>query len=130
MKHGDSHVDPVQALIDHAEHLNAIDRPGSSPTVNYDFMSGGLVWSDETNQTTPAVVICALRYLVAYRTSLMLNEPREELASFWDRGLSLFPQWVGFRPDRRQPTPELLRIYRRGDTSLRWCLRTLDRELE
>jgi hypothetical protein len=58
----------------------------------------------------------------------MLGAPREELAEFWQYGLKHFPQWVGFRPERREPTPELLETYRRGDVSLRKCLRDLERE--
>jgi len=92
-------------------------------------MSGALVWSDETNSKTPVEVIWALRGLFAYRTSLMLNRPRDELAPMWDLGVSLFPKWVGFRPERRQATAKLLQIYRRGDVSLRKCLRDIDREI-
>jgi hypothetical protein len=122
------HFDPVQTLTDHAEHLNAICSPAWWPKVFYEIMSGGLIWSDETNRQTPVEVIWALRILVAYRTSLMLNHPREELKPMWDLGLSLFPKWVGFRPERRQATPRLLQIYRRGDVRLRKCLKDLERE--
>ena len=126
----DRHFDPVQTLTDHAEHLNAICSPAWWPKVFYEIMSGALIWSDETNRKTPVEVIWALRWIVAYRTSLMLNEPREELKPMWDLGLSLFPKWVGFRPERRQATPELLQIYRRGNVSLRKCLRDMEREMD
>ena len=92
-------------------------------------MSGALIWSDETNDETPVEVIWALRLVVAYRTSLMLYEPREEFKPIWDFALTLFPKWVGFQPDRRIPTPHLLQIYRRGDVSLRTCLRDMEREM-
>jgi hypothetical protein len=129
MSDGGRNFDPVQALIQHAEHLNAICSPGWWRRASYEIMSGALVWSDETNRRTPIEVVWALRLIVAYRTSLMLNKPQEELKPVWDLGLSLFPNWVGFRPERRQPTPQLLRIYRRGDVSLRKCLRDLEREM-
>jgi hypothetical protein len=122
--------DPVQTLAKHAEHLNAISSPGPRPKVSYEIMSGALIWSDETNSKTPGTVMEALRYVVAYRTSLMLGKPREVLKPIWEHALTLFPNWVGFRPERRQPTPELLRIYRRGDVSLRKCLRKIEREME
>jgi hypothetical protein len=64
---------------------------------------------------TATDVIWALRFLWAYRTSLMLNQPRAELAEYWQFGLAHFPRWVGFRPGRRQPTPRLLAIYHRGE---------------
>jgi hypothetical protein len=121
--------DPYRTLDEYADHLNGIHWPRSGFPF-YDVMSGGLVWTDETRRffrRTPTEVIWALRALWAYRTSLMLNEPREELAGFWQYGLARFPRWVGFRPQRRKPTPKLLEIYRRGDMSLRKCLRDLKR---
>ncbi len=90
-------------------------------------MSGGLVWTDETNKATPIEVIWALRFLVAYRTGLMLNKPREELKPLWEHALTLFPHWVGFRSDRREAAPDLLEIYKRGSISVRKCLRDIER---
>lgn len=121
--------DPIQTLTRHAEHLNTISSPGWWPRVFYEILSGALIWSDETNRKTPYAVHCALRPIVAYRTSLMLNKPQEEFKPIWDIGLSLFPKWVGFRPERRQATPKLLQIYRRGDICVRKCLRDIEREM-
>jgi hypothetical protein len=126
----DRSFDPFQTLIDHAEHLNAICSPAWWPKVFYEIMSGALIWSDETNSKTPVEVIWALRFVVAYRTSLMLNKPREELKPMWDHALSLFPKWVGFRPERRRATPKLLQVYRSGDVGLRKCLRDMEREMD
>jgi hypothetical protein len=86
-------------------------------------MSGALIWSDEVEDGFPCDLIVALRPIFAYRTSLMKNKPREEFRPIWDRCLKLFPNWVGFRPKRRQPTPQLLRVFREGDVGLRKCLR-------
>jgi hypothetical protein len=130
MSDQDDHCDPVRRLTDHAEHLNAICSPALSPKIAYEIMSGALIWSDETNRDTPVEVIGALRFIFAYRTSLMLNKPREELKPMWELGLSLFPNWVGFRPERRQATPDLLQIYRRGHVSLMKCLRNIEREMD
>src|SRR5688572_22563923 len=122
--------DPYRTLDEYADHLNRIRwRRFGFPF--YDLMSGGLVWTDETRhllRRTPTEVIWALRALWAYRTSLMLDNPREELAEYWRFGLSRFPRWVGFRPARRRATPRLLEIYRRGDVSVRKCLRDSERE--
>ena len=117
-------------LRDHAGHLNSISRPKLFKRVFYELMSGALVWTDETNRRTPWEVINALRVIVAYRTSLMLDDPREEFAEMWEESLKLFPNWVGFRPERRTPTQRLMAIYRRGDISSSKCLRDLEREIE
>jgi hypothetical protein len=122
--------DPFQVLAEHAKHLNAISTPEPGAEVWYEIWSGALRWSDETNSKTPVEVFGALNFIVAYRTSLMLGKPREVLKPVWEHALTLFPNWVGFRPERRQPTPELLKIYRRGDVSLRKCLRKIEREME
>ena len=57
----------------------------------------------------------------------MPGPPRDELAEYWHFGLSRFPHWVGFRPERRTATPRLRRIYRRRDVSVRKCLRDIER---
>jgi hypothetical protein len=121
--------DPYRTLDEYADHLNRIRWPRFGLPF-YDLMSGGLVWTDETRhlfERTPTETIWALRALWAYRTSLMLGNPREELAAYWRFGLSRFPRWVGFRPARRRATARLLEIYRRGDVSLRKCLRDSER---
>src|SRR5258706_16482689 len=100
---------PYRTLNEYSVYLNGI-RGARFGLPIYDLMSGGLVWMDETRRSfrrTPTEVIWALRALWAYRTSLMLNEPREELAEFWRYGLAHFPRWVGFCPQRRKPTPKL-----------------------
>lgn len=126
VSHNGAKFDPVKTLTNHASEMNRIRRAALWPRVSYEAMSGALIWSDETKDDTPTEVIWALRAIWAYRTSLMLDDPREELKPYWDLGLEQFPRWVGFRPRRRKATPRLLSIHRRGDVSLRWCLRDLD----
>ena|ERR1700722_13233046 len=125
----DDSFDLYRELAAHAAHLNGINRPRLLGLPYYEIMSGALIWTDETNWRTPVEVKWALRTLWAFRTSLMLKQPREELREFWEFGLRKFPQWLGFRPDRRRVTARLLSIYRRGDTSFRKCLRDLEREM-
>jgi hypothetical protein len=118
--------DPFRVLSEHAAHLNGITAADRTQPPFYELMSGALVWRDETRPNTPTEVIWALRFLCAYRTSLMLGEPRAELATIWEHSVSLFPKWVGFLPERRASDPELLAIYRRGNLGLRKCLRDME----
>jgi hypothetical protein len=122
--------DLYRALTENAERLNAASTPAPAPRVFYEIMSGSLVWSDEMPKEMPGQGISALRFLFAYRTGLIRNKPRDEFKAVWDLALALFPNWVGFRSERRQATPELLRIYRRGAASLRKCLRDLERRMD
>jgi hypothetical protein len=129
MPNDNAHRDVLSWLTEYARQLDAIDTPDPNATVFYEIMSGALIWRDETRPDTPTEVIWALRSLFAYRTYLMTNdiEPDNE---FWHKCVALFPNWIGFLPERRKPTPELLAEYRRGDVSLRWCIRNFDRNPE
>ena len=124
----DDNFDPYRELATYARRLDARRRRGLFAMPFFEIMSGALVWTDERVWRAPPGLVGVLRILWAYRTSLMLNEPRDELAEYWRFGLVKFPHWVGFRPGRRTATPRLLRIYRVGDVSLRKCLRDMDRE--
>ena len=112
-------LDAYRWLTDYADHLNGISRRGWLGFPFYDLLAGAIVWTDETRrlgrQRTPVEVVWSLRCLWAYRTSLMLGTPREELAPYWQFGVEHFPNWVGFHPARRVSTPRLLRIYRKGE---------------
>lgn len=117
----------MEALEMHAHHLNSLSTPDPSVSIRYDVLADALVWSDETDASTPNDVIDGLRQLRHYRTRMMLagSEPDGDV---WLHCQSLFPDWVGFLPARHNQTTELLSIYRRGDVSSRWCLRQLERE--
>jgi hypothetical protein len=125
----DQKYDGLYQLRTHADHLNSIDTPDPAAKAFFEIMSGAIVWSDETNARAPVYVTWALRELFAYRTQLMLNN-EEPNNHFWDQCTALFPNWIGFLPERRRPTPEALAEYRRGDVSLKWCLRKAERELD
>jgi hypothetical protein len=113
----------------HAELLNSIDKPDPNPVVGYDNMSGGLMWLDELPKHWPSGIDGVLRNFAAIRTKMMLGEPVNELmAEFIQRCRQHFPNWIGLLPERFKATPELLAEYRRGDVSLRWCLRKMERE--
>ncbi|MDB5344635.1 MAG: hypothetical protein JWP89_3012 [Schlesneria sp.] len=119
----------MMALEIHASHLNAICIPAPNPTISYDILADALIWADETIESTPMDVIGALRQLRHYRTHLMLHniEPDNDV---WRHCHGLFPDWNGFREERRKQTSELLAEYRRGDISARWGLRQLEREMD
>jgi hypothetical protein len=116
----DEPFDVYRWLTDYAAHLNGISKRRWFGFPFYDLPAGAGVWTDETRRwprgrRTPTEVIWALRCLWAYRTSLNLGQPREELAEYWRFGLQHFPNWVGFHPKRRVATPRLLRICRDGE---------------
>lgn len=119
----------IEQLLSHAAHLNGLDRVDPSAVIQYDIVSGALIWSDETDEATPFSVISELRQIFAYRTYLM-RENIEPDNDAWLMCVEAFPNWIGFLSERRRLTPELAAEYRRGDISTKWCLRQLEREAE
>ena len=113
----------IEELRKHASKLNALSEPLPGATVFYEVMSGGLVWSDEKIEGVPVEVIWALRPLWAFRSSLIAEAPQEKWRSYWDICRTIFPSWVGFRPERSTPSPELLKILQRGQRRLDVCLK-------
>ncbi len=113
----------MKALEVYAAHLNAISVSSPNAEIRYDILADALIWSDETNNATPSDVFDGLRQLLHYRTHVMLND-MEPNGDVWLHCRSLFPDWIGFLPERRKRTPELLALYRRGSVASRWCTRS------
>lgn len=119
----------MEALKSHAEHLNSLCIPTPNASPDYHLLADAIIWPDETNGKTPTEVREALRQLWHYRTHVMLTNESPNPA-VWEHCKKLFPNWVGFRPERCTATPELLEFYRREEISKRWRLRKLEREME
>lgn len=73
--------------------------------MKYDGMSDSLYWSDEfpdeATSACMAVKSWAYRFVLAYRASLIMSRPREELQPVWEQLAQECPEWPGFRPERR-----------------------------
>jgi len=80
-----------------------------SECVSFDCMSYGVIWQDEMpplDQRGQAHS-WGLRPVFGYRTSLILGQPDPSLEEYWTLAKHLFPEWVGFRPERCEPSAEL-----------------------
>lgn len=101
--------------------------------MHYDGFAGGLLWTDEF---PPDVISAcdraeswAYRVVIAYRASLIEDQPRDELRATWEQLLCACPNWPGFRPDRCSPelrnhlAREGKRFIRRLDALDRLCRR-------
>lgn len=86
--------------------LDALREARWSPDADraFELMSGGFVWSDE--RLNDVARICseldnwAFRCVIAYRASLIRDEPRTEFLEPWNQLRAACPDWPGFRPDR------------------------------
>jgi hypothetical protein len=71
-----------------------------------DLLSGGYKFSDEIpmvfemDQSHAQDVISLLRYLWAYRASIVINNPLSSLADCWNRTKQYAPNWPGFYDER------------------------------
>ena len=100
-------LDPTASFQGIAKRLNAM-RPDSGARCFFECMSGGLIWTDERPSfQVDADELGTLRIIWNYRTSLILGKPRTEFTEMWDSAVSLAPNWPGFLPVRREPSPEL-----------------------
>jgi hypothetical protein len=96
----------------------AVADPRSS--VFYEILSDSLMWSDETPEVTeerdPRDWWC-IRPVLRHRTCLILGIA-SEFEAWWERARALFPQWIGFLPERCAATSELIAIYQSGSEKL------------
>lgn len=116
-------------LVKFAQELNAVSAPDPNAVAKYEILSDSLIWSDELESTRRIGASHALRQLFHYRTFLMLGKALPD-NPVWLRCFELFPNWIGFLPERRTATLELRAAYRRGNISANWCFRKLERETE
>jgi hypothetical protein len=89
--------------------------PSPESTFTYDLLSGGILWPDEFPDFRVLRTVRnwgVVRFLLRFRTTLILGHPDEELRPCWDRGQELFPSWPGFDPHRRSTSlrPAVLEI--------------------
>jgi len=94
--------DEFQELHDIAPKLNQLTADPDA-RVYFEWMSGGLVWSDELppiKERVPGESQC-LRGIWRYRSSLIMGNPAEKCRPWWEKAQELFPNWPGFLPERR-----------------------------
>lgn len=86
--------------------LNAL-KADATATVGFEYLSGGLVWSDElpTDEEGRRLVqrSSAFQYALAYRASLTLGAERTEFRRHWQQLEEDAPNWPGLRVERRGP---------------------------
>jgi hypothetical protein len=91
-------------LKDIADQMRGLAR-SSDAKMFYELLSDSLVWTDEIPELSAGQVggLRALRYVFRYRSSLLLGKAEERYRPFWELAQSLFPDWPGFAPERRDP---------------------------
>jgi len=81
---------------EHARLLN--DLPFSDKAHRfYEMMSGALMWDDD-KANLPFSELGWFSAALAYRSSIILAQPRSEFEPIWTALKRVAPKWPGFRP--------------------------------
>lgn len=86
--------------------------------VSYDILSGSLIWSDELPKSAHVSLDC-LRFVLKYRTGIIVDNPQPSFEQFWQEAVRQFPNWIGFSTERSTPNEALINYYherRRSET--------------
>lgn len=118
----------LTALNAHAQLLNSINRPKWFARPFYEYLSGGLVWTDETDVSFESINV--LRPLFNHRSVLILGKNNDTWAAYWRIAHELFPKWIGFRPSRCESTPQLRKLIRAGRLKMHRECRQLEEDME
>lgn len=94
-----------------AASMEALEKQDDAK-VFYEVLSGSLVWSDELPNTTGVSLDC-LRFVLKYRTGLVVGEPQPHFELFWQEAVRQFPKWIGFSAERTIYNGALAAYYRR-----------------
>ena len=91
----------------------------------YEMMSGALMWEDEKGEL-PFSELGWFRAALAYRSSILLGQPRPEFESIWTALMRVAPNWPGFRAERCTPSSELVAYLNEQEKSSKRTLDHLD----
>lgn len=119
----DTHIiAEIEALVPFVRDLRA--QPGADPL--YCILSNAVVWIDEAPfyDVKPSKW-WHIRYVWGCRTQLVMGQEISR-PDVWAAARRCFPEWIGFMPERCEPTDELRSLYTRvmRDGHEHWpCLR-------
>lgn len=113
----------IEALAPFVRSLRV--RPGTEPL--FCILSGAVVWPDEAPfcDVKPSKW-WYIRHVWGCRTQLVMGQEVGQ-PDVWAAARRCFPEWIGFMPERSEPTAELREIYTRvlREGHEHWpCLRT------
>jgi hypothetical protein len=106
MDHIEALFHDLSRIATSMEHLTK--KPDAK--VFYDTLSGSIVWTDELPKST-AISLDCLRFVLKYRTGLLVGEPEPSFQLFWQEAQLRFPNWIGFSLERTSYDDELKKYY-------------------
>ncbi len=122
------HDELLVLLRTHSAAINSMSRRGWFARPWFDYMSGGVVWTDETR--TSGSLLDAIRPLFYHRSVLIMESADSEWADYWLTAKTLVPNWIGFHPSRCRSTPKLRRLIESGNVNLESDLSAFQTDIE
>lgn len=120
----DDHKFFVEELHQIAPKLEAL-KTSRSQAFFYDAITEAIIWEDELPDSRESKLVWALRPIFRYRASLILGQPDARCEPYWRLASDLFPSWIGFRPERLHPAPEVVEFLRKKVTETEISIRRM-----
>jgi hypothetical protein len=90
----------INKLNELASSMQAM-RKTPDARIFYDLMSDALLWTDEFPLLVDADAVSCFRYVLRYRTSIIIGQPEIKYERYWIEAYQLAPEWPGFLAERR-----------------------------
>ncbi len=100
----------LNAEIDRLTPIMNSLRQRDGANYEYHLMSDAFIWDDEMS-SAEIEDDTALRYLLRFRTSMLIGKPIDALKPNWEYARSKWPNWAGFSSERCTYSEEMKREY-------------------
>lgn len=74
-------------------------------------MADAIYWTDEIPDTLDTFSENCIRFVLRYRTTLLIGQPDERWKTHWEKAKHAFGAWIGFNAERCRRSEEISRIY-------------------
>jgi hypothetical protein len=91
--------------------MRKMKKAKKNAAIAYSLLADGLYWSDEFPEFEDSLSDDVIRFLIRYRTTLILGQPKKKLERLWTEAGRQFPEWIGFDAARRTPNAKLQALY-------------------
>lgn len=107
------HLSDIEKELETIAPLMNAQRRSRFARPRYHLLADALFWTDEIPEGISEVGEDALRFILRYRTSLLMSNPQSEFELLWRTARNAFPEWAGFSLDRCIQSEHLKAVFLR-----------------
>lgn len=107
------HLCDIQKELESVAPMLNARRRSRCARPRYHLLADALFWTDEIPEGISEAGEDALRFILRYRTSLMLSNPQSEFEALWNAARIAFPEWAGFSSERCGRSEHLKSVFLR-----------------